>query len=151
MKIKHELIQELHDELVPNEGNAKTIAGEIVRAISRLVYRFYNDGDIVGIDYGNETCNGSARYLESKFDELDDKISYNVSQLWDSSHINEIQYEEKLAIIVEQIAEFIENNPQIKNDKNTEDSRIDYSIEDDFNYDDEDEEYDYWDEDEEEW
>ena len=39
------------EELVPLEGKADTLAGEIVRAISRIGYRFYNDGDQVGVGY----------------------------------------------------------------------------------------------------
>ena len=45
------------EELVPLEGKADTLAGEIVRAISRIGYRFYNDGDQVGVGYGKQTCN----------------------------------------------------------------------------------------------
>ena len=37
------------EELVPLEGKADTLAGEIIRAISRIGYRFYNDGDLVGV------------------------------------------------------------------------------------------------------
>ena len=37
------------EELVPLEGKADTLAGEIVRAISRIGYRIYNDGDQVGV------------------------------------------------------------------------------------------------------
>ena len=53
------------EELVPLEGKADTLAGEIVRAISRIGYRFYNDGDQVGMDYGKQTCNPPARFLVS--------------------------------------------------------------------------------------
>lgn len=34
--------------LVPESGPAKTIAGEIIRAYNRVIYRAINDGDIVG-------------------------------------------------------------------------------------------------------
>ena len=54
---------ELFDELVPMSGKADSLAGEIIRAVSRIVYRYYNDGDIVGVGYGNETCNPAARFL----------------------------------------------------------------------------------------
>ena len=46
----------LFKELVPISGKADSLAGEIVRAISRIGYRFYNDGDQLGIGYGKETC-----------------------------------------------------------------------------------------------
>ena len=59
-------LNQLFDELVPARGAAKTVAGEIVRAISRIGYRNYNDGDHIGVGYGNETCNPAARYLSAK-------------------------------------------------------------------------------------
>lgn len=38
-------INELFKELVPDTGKADSLAGELVRAMSRIGYRFYNDGD----------------------------------------------------------------------------------------------------------
>jgi hypothetical protein len=35
----------LYDELVPSQGKADTIEGEVLRASSKIVYRYYNDGD----------------------------------------------------------------------------------------------------------
>lgn len=55
--------EQLEDEYVPKTGKAETIGGEILRAMDRIIYRFYNDGDMVGVNYGNTTCNGSDRYL----------------------------------------------------------------------------------------
>ena len=39
-------INKLFKELVPETGKADSLAGELVRAMSRIAYRFYNDGDI---------------------------------------------------------------------------------------------------------
>lgn len=49
--------------LVPRSGKADTSAGELVRAMSRLNYRWYNDGDKFYEGYGLETCASSAAYL----------------------------------------------------------------------------------------
>ena len=57
--------KEFEDQFVPDCGTADTLAGEIVRAMDRLIYRFYNDGDMVGVGYGNETCNSSNRFLKA--------------------------------------------------------------------------------------
>jgi hypothetical protein len=35
----------LYDELVPSQGKADTIEGEVLRASSKIVYRHFNDGD----------------------------------------------------------------------------------------------------------
>ena len=56
----------LFEELVPASGKADTVAGEIVRAITRIGYRNWNDGDHIGVGYGKETCNPAARYLSAK-------------------------------------------------------------------------------------
>ena len=40
-----EKISTLFDELVPVSGKADTVTGEIIRAISRIVYRNYDDGE----------------------------------------------------------------------------------------------------------
>ena len=60
-----ELLSNLSDEYVPSSGKANTLGGEILRAFARLYYRCYNDGDVPYIDYGNETCNSSYRFLHN--------------------------------------------------------------------------------------
>ena len=61
-----ERINKLFEELVPFEGKADSLAGELVRAMTRIGYRFCNDGDMVNIAYGKETCNPPARFLIAK-------------------------------------------------------------------------------------
>ena len=63
MTTAEQKINALFSELVPVSGKADTVAGEIVRAVSRISYRNYNDGDHIGVGYGKETCNPAARYL----------------------------------------------------------------------------------------
>ena len=40
----------------------------IIRAFSRIAYRFENDGDMLGKGYGRETCNPAGRYLREVLD-----------------------------------------------------------------------------------
>ena len=54
----------MEDRLMPASGKAETVAGEIIRAVDRIWYRWYNDGDKINVGYGKETCNGTARFLE---------------------------------------------------------------------------------------
>lgn len=56
-------INALFDELVPSMGKADTVAGEIIRATCRIVYRWYNDEDYINLSYGKEVLNAPARYL----------------------------------------------------------------------------------------
>ena len=66
MTKNHERINQLFEKLVPASGKAENLAGELVRAMARIGYRWYNDGDQVGIGYGRETCNPAARFLIHK-------------------------------------------------------------------------------------
>jgi hypothetical protein len=45
--------EDKYERFVPFSGKANTVGGEIVRAISRICYRFYNDGDTVYRYYGS--------------------------------------------------------------------------------------------------
>lgn len=56
-------MQELFEQYVPASGPAETVGGEIVRAMNRIGYRFYNDGDKAREGYGRETVNPACRYL----------------------------------------------------------------------------------------
>lgn len=51
---------ELFMELVPIEGKADTVAGELLRAVNHIYYRYENDGDRIGIASGKEYCNPAA-------------------------------------------------------------------------------------------
>lgn len=109
---------ELADELIPSAGQADTVAGEILRALSRVIYRYFNDGDMAGVDYGNETCNAPLRYL----DLLDTKISNVISKMWDGSNNNYVSeniYENCLYKLAVEIAKYIEQHPELIEKHNT--------------------------------
>lgn len=44
---------EMFERFVPWTGKANTLGGEILRAITRIVYKFYNDGDTVDKYYSS--------------------------------------------------------------------------------------------------
>ena len=72
-------IDKFFDELVPSKGPAKDRSGEIIRAFSRIAYRFENDGDMLGKGYGRETCNPAGRYLREVLDAPARKI---IALMW---------------------------------------------------------------------
>lgn len=78
-----EVLEELSNVLVPDLGKADSVAGELVRAINRLLYRDNNDGDKFFSGYGIETCGGPAMYLYNNgFDRQIDSIiedAYDIS------------------------------------------------------------------------
>ena len=58
---------ELTDELMPDSGHADTLEGEILRAINKIAYRLFNDGDLPTEGYGVETSGPALMFL---FDNL---------------------------------------------------------------------------------
>lgn len=103
-------INELFKKLVPAVGKADSLAGELVRATCRLGYRFYNDGDMVGVGYGNETCNAAARFLEHNGN---DKIVRYVQRLAENNY-DERKYEYNLCRLTGTVADYVEQNPSLR-------------------------------------
>jgi len=109
-------INALFEELVPARGKADTVAGEIVRAVTRIGYRNYNDGDHVGVGYGREACNPAARYLGEV---AGSRVQQAVLDMWgirDDDTYN-------LAVIrLEQfVLAYLDEHPELKTTPNTED------------------------------
>ena len=110
------------DKLVPNSGAAQSVAGEMVRAMMRILYRDYNDGDVFYEGYGLETCGSSAEFLmDSEADLADDFKAIAEDQLTDEA------YTEAITAISNKLVEFIVNNPYLMIEDNNIDSR-DYDI-----------------------
>ena len=97
------------EELVPLEGKAESLAGEIVRAISRIGYRFYNDGDQLGIGYGKETCNSAGRFLAANTGEA---IASMVWALW--GVYRKDSYEKLLDKLAEMVCDYIDDHPELR-------------------------------------
>lgn len=69
-------IDSIFHELVPSKGPAGTVAGEVIRAIGKVGYRYYNDGDVYYQGYGLETVAPSMQYILdfiSQYGEKDDQ------------------------------------------------------------------------------
>ena len=126
----------LRDKLIPTCGKADTVAGEIIRAMDRLIYRYWNDGDMVGDGYGNETCNGSYRYLYHKLPDCPD--------LYEANRDEDV-YTEELAKLADCVKAHLESRPDLFTAVNDDDSRSDYDEPEDRNWyeDEEDEDADF--------
>ena len=84
---------EVHfQELVPNSGPAGTVEGEVVRALMKIAYRDYNDGDKFWRGYGTETAGPAAAFLTSNEcpvqEELKPILRSAVGNLDDSYYTN---------------------------------------------------------------
>ena len=105
---------ELFKELVPFDGFADTKAGELLRAVNRIGYRWWNDGDQIGIGYGNETCNAAARFIMEQYENTEMKDT--VVSIW--GMYSETLYEEGVVLLVEQTIKYIEDHPELKTEEN---------------------------------
>lgn len=113
-----EALSALFNVLVPPEGEADTLAGEMVRAMMRILYRFQNDGDIFYTDYGLETCASSAMYLYNH------GLDVIINEVLDkSSMLDEDRYEAYLNMMCKYVVDYIINNPDTITTPNNEDSR----------------------------
>lgn len=112
---QQQLWDQWFDKYVPSEGKADTVGGEIVRAMTRIIYRFFNDGDMVGISYGNTTCNSSDRYLSTTIAEY--------KSLDGISEYEEDEYSASMLRNHRIVFRFLKANPNLFTTPNTFDSR----------------------------
>lgn len=104
-----EKLSTLFEELVPCSGKAESLAGEIVRAMMRISYRNWNDGDHVGVGYGKETCNPAARFLINK---LPKDISALVLAIW--GMYSDEAYDAVLDVLVGKVADYVNGHPELR-------------------------------------
>ena len=130
-------INKLFKELVPETGKADSLAGELVRAMSRIRYRVYTDGAQLGIGYGKETCNPAARFLIAKGNAA---VSSLTAGLWEI--FSEDAYEKVMDILCGAVVDYVEQNPDLRTQP----------TEDMWDFKDEEEDQDdSWDEEEDDW
>lgn len=102
-------INNLFDELVPTSGKAESLAGEIVRAATRIAYRYYNDGDMIGTGYGKKTCDQAAKFLLEK---LPAKTANIICKLWGET--DEAKYEVALEEFLSSVADYVEGHHELR-------------------------------------
>lgn len=105
---------DLHEKYVPVYGQAELEIGEIVRAMCRIGYRWYNDGDYAGYGYGLETCGPFCAFL-MQYKELQDAVY----SLMNVEPEYEKRYERVLITLENVVHDFIESHPDIFTNKNT--------------------------------
>lgn len=140
-------IEELTHKYMSDEGKCETVAGEILRAYNRIVYRYYNDGDVAGEGYGRETVNPAVRYLFSQLQDMEQL--FEIDRYDNAIYYYGNDYEAILEKLGFMILEHFKKHPEKFTAKNYEDM-WDYKEKCDVDADDEDEDEDEddWDEDE---
>ncbi len=99
-----ERIDALYKMLVPGNGPASTVSGEVVRAICRISHRYYNDGDYWYKGYGIETAGPAAAFLMSS------DCPFDVTDALDRSDGKTGQaYERAIHAVTKKIAKYVES------------------------------------------
>ena len=62
------------NKLVPIDGKCETTEGEMLRAMNKIFYRYWNDGDYYYEGYGIETAGSAHEYLV-EHSQLKEKLS----------------------------------------------------------------------------
>lgn len=120
-----ETLEMIFDNIVPTSGPAESVAGELVRACMRILYRDYNDGDKFFEGYGIETCGSSAEYL------FDNGLAENIQSIIDDAYrltSDDDAYTSSIIELAKAVIDIIVENPSLLWEENTVDSR-DYSTE----------------------
>lgn len=121
------------EDYVQGSGKSNTVGGELVRAASRIIYRYENDGDMIGKGYGKETVNPAARYIIDKASDYSDV--YEIKQMLDvDSDINrdEEMYSRWLDSFANTFADYLRDHEQLFHTPNKEDM-WDWKTNDDYN------------------
>ena len=108
----------LVDELIPVEGEAETLAGELLRAIMWLLHRDKNDGDKFYMGYGLESCGPAAAFLADHG--YEEPISSMIDNFRYDDDINDEFYTKELEKLAELITTDILNSDELYLTKNTE-------------------------------
>lgn len=113
----------LYKKLVGSSGKSDTVEGEMLRAINKIIYRYYNDGDYYFSGYGAETAGPAATYFY-KSNKIDSALKSKIIDLLDKSRSGRFgstkQYEDSLYKILSIIIDHIKSKGKDLT-KNTED------------------------------
>lgn len=108
--------QEFYDAMycyVPAYGKASTLGGEILRAISRIVYKFYNDGDTVARYY---SCALNLSWAADTFLAMRVPTYAFLKDVYDDR-----EFEIKLSRNFNNVMDYLRNNPNLFTAPNSED------------------------------
>lgn len=121
-----DFIDSIFHELVPSTGPADTVAGEVIRAVGKVGYRYYNDGDVYYQGYGLETAAPSMQYILdfiSQYGEKDDQDKAEKLVQDQMTQYDDRKYEDHLDSIFEIVLTVLSypENAGLFEEKNTQD------------------------------
>ena len=107
------------EDYMPGSGKANTKGGELVRAAHRILSEYYNNGNMIGRGFGNETTNPAARYIVEKtnFDgngEIEDMLNHLV-------RMDDGQYNSWCKRFESDFANYLRSNAELFDEPNDDD------------------------------
>lgn len=101
------------------EGKSNTVGGEMVRAAMQIIYRYNNDGDMIGRGYGNETVNAAARYITEK---AEMGVNEQIQKWLDhEERADDYEYDNFIETFTTEIEQILRENPELFQKPNKDD------------------------------
>ena len=102
----------LFNKLVPDSGDSETVEGEMIRAINRIIYRFFNDGDYFYRGYGAETAGPAHSFLINS-NQIPFDIQSTLTSTFDKAMgADEDGYERLIKFALEKVVDHVEATPE---------------------------------------
>ena len=90
-------------QLIPGSGKCDTVEGEMLRAINKIIYRYYNDGDYFFEGYGCETAGPAHSYLINE-----SPLAKRLNEIFGATEFNRAQYNDTVYVALETILDYID-------------------------------------------
>ena len=132
-------LAELCAKLAPTDEPAESVAGELIRAVCRIVDSFYSDYAMLGSDAGSAMCNPAARYIFEMHPETE--MIATLHAMWDLTWAP--TYEKGVLRLADQTVQFVESHPELEKEE-SEYYFEDFTGREDREFEDEDGEDDEW-------
>jgi len=101
------------------EGKSNSVGGEMVRAAMQIIYRYNNDGDMIGCGYGNETVNAAARYITEK---AEMGVNEQIQKWLDhEERADDYDYDNFIETFTTEIEQILRENPELFQEPNNDD------------------------------
>lgn len=113
--VDHRFLEMYHSPAVPPmEQYAETKAGELLRAVGIIVFRYFSYGEMVGGDYDTEYVNPAARFIQEIYP--DTELAAAVKALWGVQWSE--TYRKGVVLLTEMVMDLIEKNPELLVEEN---------------------------------
>jgi hypothetical protein len=105
-----DLMSALFNEFVPSSGSCDNLGAELIRAVERIRYRDYNDGDRFYEGYGLETCSSDAAFIAEN---TNDDIYETIVDIADNYNDSDSEYTNRLNLLAKNVVNYIKDTPDI--------------------------------------